>query len=114
MKFLLIVLLLIAPCIAVRRAEHHGNSQPSAEVNQVVTLVSRWEYVIAYVWSLSGGEWCLYRNCFWRSNGDLFASEPALVIILFGGHQRRASYTITLTTPEGSASNGHGHVVTEP
>ena len=97
MKLLLIALLLIAPL----QAEPSITVVPAAaEVNQVVTFVT--ESTSSSIWSLSGGEWCLYRDCFWRSDDDLIAGTGA------GEHPLwRAStagtYTITLTTPEGSA-----------
>ena len=100
MKLLLIALLLIAP---VRIVGQSIVAVPAAaEVNQVVRIVA--PSAASGTWSLSGGEWCLYRNCFWRSPDDMpfgfGAGENPLWRATAAG-----SYTITLTTPEGSASS---------
>ena len=75
----------------------------TAEVNQVVTLVAPVS-VSPDIWSLSGGEWCLYRDCFWRSDDDLIAGTGAGDNPLWRA-TAAGSYTITLTTPEGTSSS---------
>ena len=109
MKSLLIALLLIAPALQAE-APSITVVPAAAEVNQVVTFVT--ESTSSSIWSLSGGEWCLYRDCFWRSNDDLIAGTGA------GDHplwraSAAGSYTITLTPPTGSAVTVTV-VVTEP
>ena len=100
MKILLIALLLIAPAL---QAEPSITVVPAAaEVNQVVTFVT--ESTSSSIWSLSGGEWCLYRDCFWRSEDDLIAGTGAGEHPLWRA-SAAGSYTITLTTPEGSTSS---------
>ena len=110
MKTLLIALLLIAPAVQAQ-APSITAVPAAAEVNQVVTFLAAGS-ASSSIWSLSGGEWCLYRSCFWRSDDDLIAGTGAGENPLWRA-SAAGSYTITLTTPEGSTSSVTV-VVTEP
>ena len=99
MRFLLIALLLLA---SAWQAEASSlTAVPSAaEENQVVTIVAVGAVPTDSIWSLSGGEWCLSVRCYWRSDADLNAGATQHPLWRAG---TTGSYTITLTTPEGSA-----------
>ena len=98
MKPLFIALLLIAPLQA--QAPSITAVPAAADVNEVVTLLAVGS--ASGIWSLSGGEWCLYRDCFWRSDDDLIAGTGAGDNPLWRA-RTAGDYTITLTPREGSA-----------
>ena len=99
MKSLFIVLLLIAPTLQAQ-APSITAVPAAAEVNEIVTLLAVGS--ASGIWSLSGGEWCLYRDCFWRSDGDLIAGTGAGDNPLWRA-RTAGDYRITLTPREGSA-----------
>ena len=107
MKFLLTALLVIAPAL---RAEPSIMAVPTAATtNQVITIVAV-ELPLDSIWSLSGGEWCQFASCKWRSDEDLSAEEASHPL---WRATAAGTYTITLTPPTGSAVTVTV-VVTEP
>ena len=95
-QILLIALLMVqAPAMSITAVP------AAAEVNQVVTIVAVGAVPHRSIWSLSGGEWCLFVACFWRAADNLAVSpgQNQLWMASVAG-----TYTITLTTPEGSAA----------
>ena len=95
-----IVLLVLSALLLTAQAQTMSiTAVPSAaEVNQVVTLVAVGDVSPEGIWSLSGGEWCLFNACFWRSDDDLRSAGNPLWRASEAG-----TYTITLTPPTGSA-----------
>ena len=95
---LLIALLLVAP--ALQGAPSIMAVPSTATTDQVVAIIAV-SLPLDSRWSLSGGVWCQSEACKWRSDEELSAAEAHIP-------RWRAStagdYTITLTTPEGSAS----------
>ena len=95
----IVLLALLALLLTAQAPDMSITAVPSAaEVNQVVTLVAVGDVSQDYIWSLSGGEWCLFNACFWRSDDDLRSTRNPLWRATAPG-----TYTITLTPPTGSA-----------
>ena len=70
----------------------------SATTNQVVTLIGLGDAEQNFTWSLSGGEWCLFDDCFWRSDAALITQSGQNPLWMAS---TAGTYTITLTTPAG-------------
>ena len=73
----------------------------AATTNQIVTLVAGGDVSLNSRWSLSGGEWCQFRSCFWRTDYDLSAGPNQNPL---WRATEAGDYTITLTPPTGSAA----------